>query len=80
MVFQIVPLLLQLVVGVALQVVGYMLAPSSATAQPDEVTDMDDPTAESGRPIPVLFGEMEITGVNIIWFGEKETTTRKVAA
>lgn len=80
MVFQIVPLLLQLALGVAVQVIGYMLAPSSATAQPDEVTDMDDPTAESGRPIPVLFGEMEITGVNIIWFGEKETTTRKVAA
>ena len=41
---------------------------------------MDDPTAEEGRPIPVVFGEMEVTGTNIIWFGEKATRTRKIKA
>ncbi len=78
--FNFIPFLIQLVIGVGLQVIGYLLAPKSATSQPSEVTDMDAPTAESGRPVPVIFGEMEITGVNIIWYGDKETTTRKVAA
>lgn len=78
--FPIVPLLVQLAVGVGMQVVGYLLAPKPKGPQPAEVKDMDDPTAEEGRPIPVVFGEMEVTGTNIIWFGEKATRTRKIKA
>lgn len=75
-----VPLLVQLAVGVGLQIIGYLLAPKPKASQPDEVKDMDNPTADEGRPIPVVFGELEIEGTNIIWYGQKHTRTRKVDA
>ena len=72
--------LLQLLIGVALQVLGYLLMPQSKTSSKTEVDDMEDPKAEAGFPMPVIFGENEVTKVNIIWFGEKTTTTREVDA
>ncbi len=72
------PFLMQLVIGVALQVIGYLLMPKPKSSRSEEVTDMENPTAEGGRPIPVVFGEIEVTGVNIIFFGEKRTVSRMV--
>lgn len=80
MAFFLLPLLIQLVVGIGLQALGYLLMPKAKSEKSQDVTDMDDPTAEGGRPIPVVFGELDVTGVNIIWFGEKETITREVKA
>ena len=76
--FQLAPFLLQLLIGTALQILGYVLTGLGKKTQPEEVKDLESPTAESGRPIPVLFGEMTITGVNVIWFGDKQGITRKV--
>lgn len=73
-------LLLQLVVGVALQVIGYLLMGQAKKTKPDTVKDLENPTAEAGRPIPVIFGQMEVTGVNVIFFGEKSTKTFQVSA
>lgn len=70
--------LIQLLVGVALQVVGYLLMPQSSSSSEEEFDPMEDPTAEAGRPIPVVFGEIWVDDVNIIWFGDKATTTREV--
>ncbi|MGX7874454.1 MULTISPECIES: hypothetical protein [unclassified Mesorhizobium] len=78
--FFLLPLLINLLIGVGLQVLGYLLMPKPKSDKTQEVTDMDNPTAEGGRPIPVVFGEMWVTGVNIIWFGDKATTTRQVDA
>ena len=80
MAFQLIPFLINLLIGLALQVIGFLLMPKPATQKPDEVRDMDDPTAEGGRPIPVVFGEVEVHAVNIVWFGDKSTTVREVAA
>lgn len=76
--FPFLSLLVQLIIGVGLQVLGYLLMPKAATAQPTETQDMDEPTAES-RPIPVIFGELDVAP-NCIWFGDKATTSRKVKA
>lgn len=78
--FFLVPLLVQLVIGVGLQVLGYLLMPKPKAAKSEDVTDMDNPTAEAGRPIPVVFGELEVVGVNIIYFGDKATVTREINA
>ena len=80
MAFPFLTLLIQLIVGVTLQIIGFLLAPKPKAAKPDEVKDLENPTAEGGRPIPVVFGELEVTGVNIVWFGNKSTTTRKITA
>jgi uncharacterized membrane protein len=78
--FFLIPLLINLIVGIALQAIGYLLMPKSKSSKDSTVTDMENPTAEGGRPIPVVFGEIEVTGVNIVWFGDKATTTREIDA
>lgn len=78
--FFLLPLLINLIIGVGLQVLGYLLMPKPKSEKTQEVTDMDNPTAEGGRPIPVVFGELEVTGVNVLWYGDKQTTTRQVDA
>lgn len=76
--FPFMTLLVQLLVGIGLQVLGYLLMPKPQTSKPEEARDMEEPTAES-RPMPVLFGELDVAP-NIIWWGDKATTTRKVKA
>lgn len=78
--FNFIPFLISLVVGLAAQLIGYLLMPKPNSNNKREFDDMEDPTAEAGRPIPVIFGELEITDVNIIWYGDKATTTRMVEA
>jgi hypothetical protein len=80
MAFQLVPFLIQLAIGVGLQILGYLLMGKPKGPKPDEVKDLENPTAEAGRPIPVVFGEVEVTGVNIIYFGDKSTKTFEVKA
>jgi hypothetical protein len=72
------PFLAQLAWGVALQVVGFLLAPKPKQPKPPSVSDVEDPTADAGRPIPVVFGSVTITGVNNLGFWDKQIATRKV--
>ena len=62
---------LSLLIGILLSVVSYLLTPRPKQPQPEAVKDLEDPTAEAGRPIPVLFGTMTIKSLNCIWFGDK---------
>jgi len=71
---------LQLLIGIGLAILGYILAPKPKMPKPDAVKDMEDPTAEAGRPMPVVFGTVTVKGLNIIWFGEKRSVERKVKA
>ena len=66
-----------MLVSLALNVIAYLLQPKPKTSQPASTEDMEDPTAEAGRPIPVLFGTMTIKGTNILWYGEKQVTSYK---
>lgn len=70
---------LNLLIALALMVVAYLIMPKPKAQQP-EIQDMDDPVAEAGKPLPVLFGTKMIKGINVLWFGEKRTKTRKVKA
>lgn len=78
MAFNLIPLLVQLIVGVLVSAVGYLLMPKVKSEKTSDVTDMEAPTAEAGRPIPVVFGELEVKGINILFFTDKETTVREV--
>lgn len=69
-----------LIVGVALNVASYLLTPKTKTSKPDAVQDMDNPTAEAGREIPVVFGTMCVKSPNCLWFGDKSTFTYTVTA
>lgn len=72
------PFLAQLAIGVALQILGYLLLPKPKPEKPPTVDDLKDPTAEAGRPIPKVFGSMTIQSPNILWYGDKQIIHRKM--
>lgn len=57
---------LQLLAGVAINVLAYVLQPKPKQPKPLSVDDLEDPTAEAGRPIPVVFGTIKIQSGNNI--------------
>ncbi len=63
--------LIQLVIAIALAVISYALAPKPKKQKPPASQDQEDPTSEAGRPIPVVFGTMNVTGVNVLYFADK---------
>lgn len=72
--FALVPFLVQLAVSIAITALAYLIAPKPKTPK-TEAQDLEDPKADAGSPIPVVFGTKTVSGLNVIWFGEK--TTRK---
>lgn len=62
--------LIQLAVLVVSSIISYALAPKPPSPKPAALGDFDVPTAEEGRPIPVVFGTVTITGPNVIWYGD----------
>jgi hypothetical protein len=80
MVFQLIPFLTQLLIGTLLQVVGFLVMGGAKKGKPAEVQDLEAPTAEAGIPIPVVFGEVEIVGVNAICTADIQTILKEVSA
>ena len=69
--------LVQVLVSVALAVAASMLTrnPKSDKA---EAGKLDSPTASDAKPIPVVFGTVEVKAPNCLYFGEISTVTKKV--
>ena len=44
--------------------------PETAEPKPASLSDVDAPTAEEGRPIPVVFGTVLLRGANVVWYGD----------
>jgi hypothetical protein len=57
-------------------VVGFALTPKPQTVTPG-IGEIEAPTAEDGREIPVLFGTRNLTGPNVVWYGDVKTTPIK---
>ena len=57
--------------------VSYALAPKPEKPKPAELDDFQFPTAEEGRSIPVVFGTVRITGANVIWYGDLNSSAIK---
>ena len=51
-------------------VVGLAMMPKPQTAPPAGLGDIQAPTAEEGREIPVLFGTKDVKGPNVVWYGD----------
>lgn len=69
-----------LIIGIILQVIAYLLMPKPKQPKPPALADAEDPVAEAGIPIPYLFGSKTIKGLNVLWYGDKNKTTRKIKA
>ena len=63
-----------LVVGIA---IAYLLRPK-VPSRNDATKDLENPTADAGRPIPVVFGTITVKSPNVLWFGDKSHRTYKV--
>ncbi|EEW24055.1 hypothetical protein [Rhodobacter ferrooxidans] len=64
--------LIQIVVSLALTAISYALSPhpKSETPKAAGLDEFDLPTAEEGRPIPVVFGTVLLRGPNVVWAGD----------
>ncbi len=69
-----------LLLAIAVNVVAYLLTPKPKKNKPEAAKDLDNPTADAGRPIPVIFGTVTVKGLNILWFGDKDKRTYEVNA
>lgn len=67
-----------LLIGLAINIVAYLIMPKAKQPKPEAAKDLEDPVAEAGKPIPILSGSMTIKGLNILYYGEKATATRTV--
>lgn len=67
----------QLILLVVSYFVSAALAPKPPQPKPAALEDFDIPMAEQGRPIPVVFGTVMLTGANVMWYGDLRTTAIK---
>lgn len=51
-------------------VAAIALRPKPQNAKPASIDDIDVPTAEEGREIPVVFGSRELKSTNCAWYGD----------
>jgi hypothetical protein len=64
-------------IAVAIAAIAIVLMPRPHTPRPDATKDLENPTADAGRPIPVPFGTIMIKGLNVMWYGDKGQRTYK---
>lgn len=55
-----------------------LLLPKPKKQKPEAAQDLENPTADRSRPIPVVFGTVMVKGLNNLWFGDKQIRTHNV--
>lgn len=70
---------LSLIIALALMIVAYLIMPKPKT-DTGKTQDLENPTADAGKPIPELVGTMTIKGLNCLGFWEKSYQKKKVKA
>lgn len=73
-----IPFLAQLAIGLVLAYVSYLLMPKPKQPKPPAAKEAEAPTAEAGRPIPVLFGSVTISSLNNMGYWDKEIIQRDI--
>lgn len=66
--------LIQLAVTALLSIA---LAPKAEEPKPAALSDINVPTAEEGKAIPVVFGTVWIESPNVVWYGNLRTKAIK---
>ena len=67
----------QVIYLIIVTIISYALAPKPPKPKPATLDDFEFPTAEEGRPVPVIFGTVRVTGPNVLWYGDLGTKKRK---
>ncbi len=74
------PWLLQIIIGIVLNVIAYVLLGAAQKPKPPELQDQEAATSEAGRPMMLVSGSGTITGLNLIEAWDKEAIRRSVSA
>lgn len=74
MAFDPISALIMFVVALAIQVVAYLLMPKPKQPRPDAARDLENPVAEAGKPIPVIFGTITVKGLNVLHSSDKQVS------
>lgn len=63
---------LVLFINIAIAILSELLRPkpSSERVVPAGLGDFDFPTATEGRVVPLIWGTVQITGPNVVWYGD----------
>ena len=59
-----------LIIAAVLTAVAVSQAPTPAQPPPASLSDFNAPTAEPGRPIPVVYGTVKLKAPNVVWYGD----------
>ena len=63
----------QLLWFVITSILSYALQPKPPAPKPASLQDVQAPTADDGREIPVVFGTVWVRGPNLLWYGDLYT-------
>lgn len=66
-----------IIIAVVALVIGFSMVPKPQAMKPAGLDEIQAPTAEVGREIPVLFGTRDLKGPNIVWYGDFQAVAVK---
>lgn len=66
-----------ILIGLALMILGYLIMPKQKQQKPDSVQEMDAPTADAGKPVGVVVGDYTIKSPNFLWYGDMQNVRKK---
>lgn len=64
-------------IAIAVAALSIVLIGRPRVPRPDATKDLENPSADAGRPIPVAFGTITVKGLNNLWYGDKGQRTYK---
>jgi hypothetical protein len=60
---------IMLIMMIIASVLSMVLTPVPPPPRAASISDFKVPTAEAGRPVPVIFGTVMLKGPNVVWYG-----------
>lgn len=73
-------IIVELIIMIVAMILAYVLAPKPKGPKAATLYDFNIPTAEDGKPVPVIFGTVWISSFNVLWYGDLNTSPVKKKA
>lgn len=62
--------IIALILMIIAMILSLVLRPKPIPPFAAQLSDFHVPTADAGRPVPVIFGTVLIKGPNVVWYGD----------
>ena len=72
--------LVPLLISLAINIVAHLIMPKPKQAKPEAAKQSEVPTADAGKPVPVVFGTVTVKEVNVMWYGDQTMFTYQARA